>query len=208
MSVADSYANAEAYRARIRKTDSGQDSSIEDDLLAVSRYIDRRLNRFFTKDDSPVARVGTPGFDMVLDRDGVLFVDDIASLTGLEIRVDDDRDGLFNDQGLLVSTDYQVRPINAPYGPEPRPWTQIYLVPWGTRRAWFFGYQVQITALWGWPAVPKAIEVGCIHLTSILRLESSRATRTVNELGQVLSTSRQAQDILTELIDAYGRKEL
>src|SRR6185369_1791530 len=62
MAVTDPYATPQQYRAIVSKSDTGDDGEIAADLLAVSRYVDRCLGRFFTKDAAPVARVFTlPG---------------------------------------------------------------------------------------------------------------------------------------------------
>lgn len=207
MPISDAYATPTLYRAVKGNTDSANDTVLSDQLIAVSRYMDKRLNRFYTKDVAPVARVGIPGDDWLLKDEWTLFVADIASASGVAIKVDSDLDGSFTDEAAFAAADFQLRPSDAPYGPEPKPYTQIYLTRWGGRSQWTEGYPVEVTAIWGWPAVPKAIEQACVELTAIFRMTSPRATRRMDELGQVLSTSRPAQDIVSELMTVYGRVE-
>lgn len=205
MPVTDSYMPPADYRAHYGKLDGSKDAQIEVVLEATSRYMDWRLNRFFTKDDAAVARVLTPGLDALLGYNGEMFTPDIVSVTS--IKVDEDRDGSFADETAFALGDYQLRPVNAPYGPEPRPYTQILLPYWSTKSEWNEGYPVEITAVWGWPDVPKAIALACGRLANIWFGEGAWATRRINDLGEVMSLSKKASDILDELMTPYARTE-
>lgn len=200
MTISDAYATAATYRAINGDTDATQDAEILDDLKAVSRWIDRRLGRFFTQDAAVVTRRYDPP---VYGR--VLIVDDIASSAGLEIKVDTDQDGSFADETAFASTDYQLWPLNADRGPETAPWTSLYLPAWSTKSPWTPGLWVQVTAIFGYPAVPKAIERATCHLTAILRIETPRATARVAEsMDEAFATSPGAQSIIGALVDDYG----
>lgn len=205
MAVTDAYATAAQYRAVIEMTDTSQDSELGDDLTAVSRYIDRKLNQFFTIDESAAARVfvGAGGRTLYLRLDDDLNPG-IGDTDGLTIKVDTDDDGSFADETAWAATDYELRPLNAGDGPEPRPYTQIHVPSWSSKGGWPVRSRIEITAKWGWPAVPKAIERATLHLTAILRLESGRATNRINELGtELLDASPQAQSIIDKLLRAY-----
>ena len=103
----------------------------------------------------------------------------------------------------LATTDYELLPLNANRGPEPRPYTRIGMTSWGKYSSFSAGERVEVTAQFGWPAVPEAIQRACIHLTAILRLETPRATRRIAELGDVIETSQDAQFIVKQLVDQY-----
>jgi len=136
-----------------------------------------------------------------------LVVDDVATTTGLLIRIDEDQDGLFTDETDLAVTDYELHPLNAGKGPEPQPWTMIRLTRWGTRSAWPNGCQVQVTAKFGWPAVPQAIAEATCQLTAILRLESPRATSQMSAgFDTILGASQEAQDIVEKLQKVYAKR--
>jgi hypothetical protein len=221
MAVIDAYATVENYRAVISKSDAGEDAEILTDLTAISRYLDKKLSRFFTKDVAAVTRTYTPGPAGVA-RPGwaeaenpyaagglqrVLYIDDLVVLTS--IKIDEDHDGSFADETALVASDYQLQPLNAAVGSEPRPYTGIELTEWGTKNAFTPGTQVEVSATWGWPAVPQAIERATIHFAAILRLESPRATRRIAEgFEGAIETSRNAQDIISELEKHYKRVRL
>lgn len=217
MPITDAYADNVRYKAIVGKTSGDNDTEIDAQLLAVTRYLDRKLGRFFNRDDAVVARVyypegyfgGNPEAEnpWVGQRSSrMLEVDDISTTTGLLIKIDTNRDGLFTDETALASTDYELLPLNADKGPEPKPWNVIHLPVWSTKIGWMPGAPVQVTARFGWPAVPEAIVQATCQLTAILRLESPRATSQISAgLDTVLGASRQAQDIVNELSRVYAR---
>lgn len=179
----------------VGKTDVADDAQITTDLTAISRFLDARMGRFFSRDVTPVARVYLPG---VLGAG--LVVDDMAAAP-VAVAIDTARNGTYAT--ALLSTDYELLPRNAAWEPEPRPWTEIRLLPWGARRTFAAGTLVRVTAQFGWPAVPLAIQRACIHLTAILRLETPRATRRIPELGEAIEASPDAQRIIRQLMDPY-----
>lgn len=198
MAIGDAYATVAQYKAQTGKSGAGDDVPLARSLLAVTHLINKKLRRpaGFNKDAAAVARVFRPRHD-----DSVLDVPDLVSVAA--IGIDAGSTGLFDT--VLKVADYELLPFNADDGPESRPYDQIGLLSWRSRTRWIAGQRVEVTAVWGWPAVPDAIVDACIELTAILRVESPRATNTVNELDQVLSTSRVAQNILSELMAPYGR---
>lgn len=223
MAVSDAYATAAEYRAQLLKTDTGSDAQVLADLKAISRYIDRCVGRFFTKDAAVVARTFVPPNSLRQPfsnpplgwaesenpyRWGVwsrhLAVDDIADTTGLEIVIDSDRSGTFTETPL-ATTDYELWPLNAAKGPEPEPYTSIVLPSWSTCMGFPFGVRVRVTAIWGWPEVPPAINRATCQLTAILRLESPRATSRVTEVGEVIGMSKIGMEIVTDLKRVYAK---
>lgn len=218
MTVNDAYSDAVTYRAAIDKTDTGEDAEILTDLTAITRYLESRLGRFFTKDAADVTRLYVPrstGMSVRQDwaesenpykwggMSRVLSIDDLAALTS--IKIDQNRDGLFTDETALAATDFELFPRNAALGPEPMPYTSIGLTSWGATWAFPTGCRVQVIGKWGWPAIPESIKRAVIHLTAILRLETPRAQATISELGQLVQSSSQARGIVDELVRNYAR---
>lgn len=196
MSISAAYATAVEYRAATDKTDPGQDAEITFDLLAISRYIDGEMRRFFSADATPVIRIYVPK-----ESTTILSVNDMAA-TPTQIRVDANNNGQF--QRTLAASDYELLPRNTDKLPEPWPFTQVVLTPWSTVSAFTAGQRIEITARYGWPAVPEAIKRATIHLTAILRLETPRATKRITEgLGDTVETSPQAQGIIRKLTEQY-----
>jgi len=220
MPVTDAYTDAATYRGRLGKNDAGQDTAILVDLTAVSRFIDRKCHRFFTQDGSAVARLFYPQGYYRGDPEAenpwryvqgarTLWVDDIATSAGLQIVVDDGRDGSFSGDTAWASTDYQLLPLNADKGPEPKPFTSIFVPTWSSKSGFNPGSLIQVTAVWGWPSIPKAIVAATIQLTGILRLDSPRATERIPEaMDAAFDESPTAQKLIAELMTVYMRHDL
>jgi len=198
MAIDSPYAIASEYRTVTGRTDTGADAQILLDLTAVSRYLEGRLERFFNNDLAVVQRTYIPTVTS-----DTLRVDDLAFAPTI-IALDTEGDGTY--ASTLAATDYELLPVNAAVGPEPRPWTQIRILPWSDDYSTFTkDERVRLTARWGWPAVPGAIKQATIHLTAILRLETPRATNRVVELGDAIEASPEAQHIIRQLTDNYRR---
>lgn len=195
MAVNTAYATAQQYREATGKTDKAQDAEITTDLTAISRYLDGKLGRFFSQDMEPVTRTYIP--DTYTDG---LWVDDLAEPPVI-IKIDTRRNGKYETE--LDASDYELLPLNADKGPEPRPFTRIQLTFWGSYACFTPRERVQVTARYGWPEIPEAIQRATIHLTAILRLESPRATRRIAEIGETIEASMDAQIIIRQLTDQY-----
>lgn len=221
MSLSDSYATPQLYRALIHKSDPGQDEEVHGDLLAVSRYLEYKLHTFFNKDDELTLRyfdapikvapnawsasgVGYAEMEnpfRYMQSGPYISVDPIADITGMEIFVDDNRDGSYSTE--LITSDYILLPRNALVGPEPRPYDTLVR---SNGSNWVPGANLKINAIWGWPAVPKAIERACIHITAILRIESPRATSSVDVMDRAVGASKECQDIIHNLLKPYKKQ--
>ena len=195
MALSDAYATAAEYRAAIGMTSTASDVAILVDLTTISRYLEGKLGRHFTKDAAAVARTYYP---QVTSR--MLRVDDIAAAPTF-VKLDLDNDGVF--EITLAPTDYELWPLNAALDPEPRPSTRIYLVSWGNYCEFMAGLKVQVTAQFGWPAIPSPVKTACIQIGAILRLESPRATRRIPELGDAIEASPDAMSLVRQLTDTY-----
>ena len=214
MAVTDSLATAAEYRTAIRKDDTTDDTEILNDITAVTRYMERALGCFFTKDASAIAR------DYYAPSQGPVYPEaenpwkyagkytrtlhldtDLVSVTTLV--TDDNSDG--TPETTWAATDYQLIPLNADKGSEARPYTALYCPQWSTKLGWPPTRIVRITGVWGWPAVPAAVKRGAINLAAILRLESPRSSRNVSSIGDVISVSKEAQGIVDDLTRVYGR---
>lgn len=211
MAVADAYATVPEYRLVAGNTDRGVEDAIRRDLLAVSRMLDLRLRRHFNREAAATEHLYTaPMLDRSDPDQAVLFVDDIASTSGLVIKIDTNNDGLFTDEDALASTDYRLFPLNAATGPEARPWTSIRLTPSGDYAKFPAGVLVSVTAIHGWPsATPPAIKAATLELTRIFRLEGPRGLNVANVgLEQVETLTVEARRIVSELVRDYQKVEL
>lgn len=200
MAIGDAYATAATYRARVVKSSADDDAAITSSLESVSRWLERTLNVVsFNQDAAAVARV------YIGDGSPCLRVDEIALTAGLSIKVDEDDDGSFGDETALASSGaYELRPLNADKGPEAQPWREIVLPSWSSYgNAWPLDHRVEVTAVYGWPAVPEAIVNACIAFTAMVRGESPYFSGRILELDSVESVSPHARSVLNSLKDTY-----
>ncbi len=197
MAISDAYATAAQYRAVTGQTDETKDDDILTDLKAISRYLDGKLGRFFTKDAADVARIYIPPASQT-----AIWINDLSAAP-TSVELDEDDDNTYST--ALTTDDYELLPLNADKGPEPRPYTRIGMTAWGGYSAFTKGIRVKITGKFGWPSVPDSIQRATIHLTAILRLETPRATRRIAELGDVMEASPDAMSIIRQLTDRYRK---
>lgn len=210
MAITDAYVSAKEYRDVTGKPVDSADARIDLDLKAISRYLERKLGRFFTVDASDQTRVYIPNwhggsFRGRMGGRTILYIDDLSAAP-TSIKIDKDGDGSFADETALATTDYELHPLNASLGPEATPYTSIVLTPWGDEVTWPEGDRVQIVGKWGWPAIPEAIKRATIEIAALLRIETPRATNRIPEgFGQAIESSPQAQQIIWQIANAYKR---
>jgi hypothetical protein len=142
----DLYTDLETVKSSLGKiTADDRDELINNAIRSACRWIDRRTGRRFYADQAATART-FPIVGQSLYRDGeqVLLVDDIADETGLAVATG--RTGAWT-----VVTGCETGPDNAlAYG---RAVTEIR-----AGSGWLpASGRIQVTARWGWPAVPDEI---------------------------------------------------
>lgn len=154
----------------------------EDALDSASRVVDRYCRRFFGQSDSGTARVFTARyFDC-------LTLPDLVSVSA--VKTDTTGDGSYDT--TWSASDYHLEPKDgASLTGEARPYTKIR-VSTLTGTAWntfpLTQYGVQITGVWGWPAVPDAVRMATI-LTAMQWLQQEQTPSAVHasaELGRFI----------------------
>lgn len=203
MAVTDAYATAEEYRARVTKADVADDTDILEQLTAVSRLIDSRCRRHFTKDATVQVRL----FDGNGDRK--LYVNDIATATGLIVKCDLNGDYDYSDSNetLTIDVDFWLGPDNAAFGSEPRPFYILETVPtsaklqvWPKQRR-----AVQVTATYGWATPPGAIKEATIAITREVRdMQESGYSLNLQTIDAAIQSSPVASIILQDIVNRYG----
>jgi len=159
-SVADpapaDYTTLPTVKAALGKlTADDRDDLISAAISAASRWIDRRCGRYFYADRTPSTRTFRgSGSTVFVDLDEILLVDDIASATGVTVAV--------GTTTYTPVSSFDLGPFNSPvWG---RPYNEIRAAA-----GWLVGYQlVQVTAKWGWPAVPDEISQAAALLAARL----------------------------------------
>jgi len=162
VTITNGYTTLPPLRAALgmAANDTTDDAPLELAIEVASRTIEEHVGRGrkFWQDSAVVARKYFPAAS------GVLIVDDISTVTGLLVKVDTTDNGTF-DTSLTITTDFDVHPVNAAAEVPVEPYTSIRLLDGtlsGFTRLGSGRPSVEVTAKFGWPAVPNAIERACI----------------------------------------------
>jgi hypothetical protein len=203
--IGDPYATAAEFRDRVGKSDTTVDATILVQLTAVSRYLDRRLHRFFTQDAAVVTRTFDGNGDTVL-----WLPVDIASTTSMVVKVDLNEDYDFGEanETLTLNTHFWVGPQDAEKGPEPRPFDCLEIIPNnGVFDVWpEQARAVQVAAKFGWPAVPNAIKEVTISVTRQLRdILESGVTMTMENIDAAIQSSPSTMALILDIERMYSR---
>ena len=156
MAINNGYCTLAEVKAALRLTDNADDGLIEKAIEGASRRIDGVTGRWFYKTASTaVSQYPVDSYNVS--------VSDMAN-TSITVKTDDDGDGTFENT-WVQGTDYQLEPLDA--GLNGRPYRRIVAIGGKT-----FPLQynpdpalVQVTAQWGWNAVPDDVREAAILLS-------------------------------------------
>lgn len=183
MTITSGYATLTQVKSFCQISSSADDVIIETAVNAASRWIDSYCGWRFWQDATVVART----FE-AYDEDELCVTDEaggdgISTTTGLVVKFDNDGDGTF-EQTLTIDTDFILKPLNAAARYPVWPYTELVLVggltfpvPSDDRPG------VQITAKWGFPAVPDDVTAACLLLSRDLYKEIKSAPFGVADFG-------------------------
>lgn len=161
MALGDSYATLAQLKTRLNIPDTNSDAALTSALSAASRSIEAYCGRQFNDAGSASARVYYP------DSLTVCKTEDFSTTNGLIVALDFSNAG--NYSTILSATSYQLEPLNGVVDGTPgfpynlirliQTWYPLWYASIGDPRA-----SVQITAQWGWAAVPAPVVEGCLML--------------------------------------------
>jgi len=179
------------------KSALGITGSTDDDFLnlaidSAEESIDDLCGRVFTAAGSASARTYRAQPYLVV-------TDDVSTLTGLVVKTDTNGDGTFDT--TWASSDYQVEPLNNLT--KGRSVNNLRAVGSYTFPVYGDGLaSVEVTADWGWPAVPDSIKQSALMLAARLysRKASPMGVIGVGDFGPV-RVSRSDPDIAHLLMD-------
>jgi Phage gp6-like head-tail connector protein len=213
MTITNGYTDLETLKSYLSISNTNSDTMLEMAINAASRGIDKYCQRKFWLDPEPVTKTFIPNNLLTVTlADNDPFGGDIGSVEGLVVKTDPSGDGTYDV--TWRSTDFQLRPVNAPSAwPEARPWTSLRAVgtltfPWLVN-TWLTRLdRVQITALWGWPAVPDAVVQACLIKASRLfhRKDSPQGVAGFGDLGVIRISRNDDPDVCGLLDDGYRRE--
>lgn len=154
MALVNAYCTLAEAKADQSITDSISDTILDYAINAASRQIDGHTGRRFWQDGTVVNRT------YWAEDSGWCVVDDISTTTGLVVKSDDDLDGVY-ETTLTITTDFILTPRNAALDVPVRPFECIQTVT-GAKFAVGDRPGVQVSAKFGWPAVPDDVRKACI----------------------------------------------
>jgi len=187
-----SYVALSELKSALGITSSTDDAFLNLAIGAAETAINDLCGRKFTADGSASARTYRA-------QPYICVTDDVSTLTGLVVKTDTSGDGTFDQ--TWASSDYQVEPLNnLVKGRSVNNLRAVgdYLFPvYGDGLA-----SVEVTANWGWPAVPDPIEQATLMMASRLygRKASPMGVIGVGDFGPV-RISRSDPDVAHMLMD-------
>ena len=158
MAITNGYATLNEFKAYLFPSSNygtAEDPQMEAAIESASRIIDAHTNRRFYSDSTVSARV------YYADTPIRCTVDDFSTITGLIIKTDTGDNGTYDQ--TWAATEYILEPLNAEIGGvASQPYNSVIatipkLFPTTGRRP-----RVQVTAKWGWAAVPDTVRQACL----------------------------------------------
>jgi hypothetical protein len=204
MAITNGYCTLAELKPELRMPvllDTEDDTRLEVAIAAASRQIDAHCGRFFWRE------AGTHTREFYANDHRRCEVNDISTVTGLVVQVDDDDDGVF-ETTLTISTDFILRPLNAADHVPVLPYDEIVLVDaingnFPMSQSGRPG--VRVTARFGWPAIPDDVKKACLVQSAML-FKSADAVFGVTEFanaGAALRVGRTINPIAAALLEPY-----
>ncbi len=190
MALVNPYCSVEELREQF--DDDGliiSESVAERAINATSRAVEKHcMGRRFWRDPSVVVRTFTPEFPTWLT------VADISTTTGLIVR-----SGITGtlDTTFTLGTDYRLEPRNAAADGPAYSWYRIVLLG-GNRFSSAADAEVEVTARWGWSAVPDDVTQAVILRAAQIfkRKESVSGVAGFGDFGAVRISPRLDPDVV------------
>ena len=188
------YVGLSELKSALGITVSTDDAFLNLAIDSAEQSINDLCGRKFTADGSASARTYRA-------QPYLAVTDDISTLTGLVVKTDTSGDGTFDT--TWASTDTQAEPLNNLLKTTARSVNNLRAVGSYTFPVYGDGLaSVEVTAKWGWPAVPDSIKQATLMLASRLygRKASPMGVIGVGDFGPV-RISRSDPDIAHLLMD-------
>ncbi len=151
------YCSTSDTKTWLQITDSNSDTLLASTNSEAARWVDGITDDYYYQ-TAPQTLKFIPTSSWILD-----LSDPLATTTGLSVATDLSGDGTF-ETSWTRDVDYEVAPVNAPFAsPNPQPWRQLRVIgsllfPYPIIGIMARPERVQVTATWGWPAIPDAVK--------------------------------------------------
>lgn len=175
---------------------ANEDAVMETAINAASRAIDGYCGWRFWQDATVVDRQfyaeNTRCCYLLSDEAG----DGISTTTGLAVKIDEDGDGTF-ETTLTITTDFILKPVNAADRVPVWPYTEVWLADNYSFPILANGRPgVQVTAKFGWPAVPDDITKACLVLAHDLYKSKDAPFGAIPDAGMKITQNRTVSMLL------------
>lgn len=154
------YCSVEELKSRLNIGDTADDFELTLAVEAASGAIDEITGRYFWRGTDTRTYVPQSIYRQEFD--------DIATTTGLTLMADRDGDGTYEETWTL-GTDFQLEVSPGAYNQgakgEQWPWTAMNIIgPKFIPVVWPWSHQdrLQLTAVFGWPAVPRNVKMATL----------------------------------------------
>jgi hypothetical protein len=201
MAITNGYCTLTQVKAALRITDSTDDTLLEGSVESASRLIDGYAMRSFYNAGT-AARVFSTNDSLYVQ------TDDMAG-TAVTIETSTLGDGVWDV--TFAATDYQLEPLNGTLDGITWAYDRVravgdYVFPTTSVLQGEGQALVRVTAVWGWPAIPKAIETATIiQATRIFkRFDSPLGVAGFGDFGAV-RVSRFLDPDVEQLVQPYRK---
>jgi hypothetical protein len=201
MAITNGYCTLAQVKAALRITDSTDDTLLEGSVESASRLIDGYAMRSFYNAGT-AARVFSTNDSLYVQ------TDDMAG-TAVTIETSTLGDGVWDV--TFAATDYQLEPLNGTLDGITWAYDRVravgdYVFPTTSVLQGEGQALVRVTAVWGWPAIPKAIETATIiQATRIFkRFDSPLGVAGFGDFGAV-RVSRFLDPDVEQLVQPYRK---
>jgi len=184
-----SYVTLAEFKAAIEIADTVDDADLQRALDSATQWIDYYTGRTFTT----TSATSSPKYFLPHDTDQ-LDVPDLSSVTALAIDT-------VGDESFTVSLDpedYDLLPLNLV--PGTGGYTEIRLK--ATAPSHFIpGYQVRVTAFWGFGSIPAAVQQACILVANryFQRLSVPFSMWEAPQTGELATLTARDEDVVNLL---------
>lgn len=194
MAITNGYATLAEVKAALRLTDSVDDTLLERAVESASRRIDGYCGRWFYKTSATAVNI------YPINEYLVAFPDDVCN-TSITIKIDTNADGTYATT-LTQGVDYILEPTDAAL--RGYPYTHARMVGGQT-----FPLEVtpsfptvQVTAQWGWNAVPSDVNQACV-LLAMRQFARLNAALGVVGFADMAITVRAVDPDVRDLLNQY-----
>ncbi len=154
------YCALQDLKDALRLTDTNEDNRLIFAINSASRQIENYTQRRFWQDLAASPRLYVPTTEFLVE------VDDFQTTAGLVVKTDYG-DGTF--PLTWASSDYQLEPLNAQFDGQPWAFDKIRSILSKLFPVYGRGWplpntyaSVQVTAQWGWAAIPDDVAKACV----------------------------------------------